>query len=238
MMMAMNTLLSPIRFVVVLILFALLAAPPSPAAVVDQSTGLAPNGGDGFAIVSVQDVAQSVTVGIPGPLTRVDLQLFRNTGALNDVTLQIVPMSGGLPDDANPYYTTVIPLSEIPVWDDDSPSTQPWTGVDVSTAALEFERGEQFAITLTGAGLQPWVSTRDASGLYDGGDAFTTCCGTSSPWQTFGDDLRFQTWVAPEPGSSTLGVSSALSLALLARSTRRRRPGWSAKASEAPADQP
>lgn len=209
-----------------MLLTTLLTASASPAATVDQDTGLAPNGDGGFGIVTVQDVGQSVTVGITGTLTQVDIQLFRQAGAEGDVTFRVVPLADGLPDESTVLFTSVIPWDGIPLFEEGSPTTQPWTSVDISPGGIELESGTQFAFTLTRFGLAqpPWVGARANFGVYSGGDALENCCTPVSAWGTAGDDLRFRTWMAPEPSRIVLGGSAVAALASLRRARPWQRP--------------
>jgi hypothetical protein len=85
------------------------------ALILDQSTGLTTSfgGNFGLAVLPTQSVGQSVTTGMSGLLAQVDVQIYKNTGTVGDVRLDILPMSGGFPDETSPLLTRTISINDI-----------------------------------------------------------------------------------------------------------------------------
>jgi len=64
------------------------ATPTSATPVLDQSNAYDP-GFTGSAVVTAHSLAQTFTVGLSGLLRRVDLQLYKSTGTVGDLTFDI-----------------------------------------------------------------------------------------------------------------------------------------------------
>jgi hypothetical protein len=157
----------------------------------------------GSAIVSVQTVAQTFTVGIGGTLSQVGVQTYQSPGTVGDVNLEILRTSGGVPT-GSPLFSGTIPLAKLPTFE--FPTfpfpTVPVTTVDVSTAHMNVAPGDQLAISLSrsGFGSPPWVIWNEGweSPYYTGGAPFTTF--PAGTWRSISEeigDLGFQTFVEP-----------------------------------------
>jgi hypothetical protein len=174
------------------------------------------------AIVPPQSWAQTFTVGVEGTLARIDLQIYKHTGATEDLLFMVRSTTGGVPnpDDAQSLFGMVIPLSAIPTFD--SPFMMvPLTSLDVSAAQIAVAPGDVLAISLSRAGLggPPWALWRQTLPVYDRGDPFYRL-GTSGPWSRQpGYDSGFQTYVSaiPEPSSLSLCLLGGICLCYLGR---------------------
>jgi hypothetical protein len=154
------------------------------------------DGAPGSAVTPGQSVAQIFTAGISGLLTSVDLGIYREAGAIGDVTLDILPFSVFPAFDLSPsLFSMTIPLDGIPLL------TTTLTSVDVSGANLLVSAGDQLAVVLrrsAGSFTSPWVVWQDSdpTSPYPGGGAFVHHPGFAQ-WLSVSGDYRFQTWVNP-----------------------------------------
>jgi len=158
-------------------LAAALLASPAVGDVVEDQNGLATQLFAGIAVITAQSDAQVVTTGVAGTLDSIDLQIWKSTGAVNDVDVHIVSVTDGVPDpiSTGSMFMTTIPVESLPVDDGVADAdTLPLTNVDVSAGNLEFEVGEQFAIALVriGPGSPPWVLWGRGSPAYPDGDGY------------------------------------------------------------------
>ena len=163
-------------------------------------------GAPGSAVSPSQTVAQTFTVGISGALTQVDLGIYRDVGAIGDVTLSLLPVSAFPSFDLNAsLFSTTIAITSIPLL------TTSLTTVDVSAASLGVQAGDQLAIVLSrsvGPGV-PSVVWQDSHFLfpYEGGETFVAHP-PSPVWLPVSGDHRFRTWVdptaVPEPSTFLL----------------------------------
>jgi hypothetical protein len=182
--------------------------------ILDQSHVVPTFQGD-FAVITVQSVAQTFTVGVAGELAQVDLQIYKNTGTIGDLVFSIRTTIGGVPnpDDSQSLFQTIIPLSAIPTIDNPFLPV-PLTSIDVSSAGIAVTPGDVLALSLSrmGVGSPPWVLWRQSlDGTYPGGSTFTRAS-PLAPWTpAFGGnaDGGFQTFVSvggvvPEPSSLIL----------------------------------
>ncbi|APZ92128.1 hypothetical protein Fuma_01733 [Fuerstiella marisgermanici] len=205
-------------------LFSVLLAPctfdVAVADIIDQSN-LVPNASFRIAIADVQSVAQTFEVGVTGVLSRIDLQISKNTLAEGDLLFSIRNTLAGIPDplESNSLFQTTITLDSIPEINGGSGPT-PVTSIDVSSAAIAVFDGEIFSYSLSRSGgpfgSPPWATSATNNGVYSNGSIYTRP-GTVAAWSpaSTGDDLGFQTHVTastvPEPGSfvvlSLIGVS-------------------------------
>jgi hypothetical protein len=179
-----------------LFLLAVLARPAA-AAVLDQSHTLTQTVG-GLITVNEFMPAQTFTVGRAGTLTRVELQITRDSAATNDVALEIWPTAAGAPT-GSPLLSKVIPNSVIPTVG--VSVNVPFTAVNIADSGLQVQPGQQYAIGIRSAATfdDPNTSWIRGYPAYAGGDAYSTAFGR--PWESFGSatDFGFKTWVEPPP---------------------------------------
>lgn len=176
-----------------------LAAAPglSAAPVIDQSYVVPTNQfRGGIPVTGGQTAAQSLTVGVEGILSRVDLQV----GGLASYPL-VLEIGRG----TNPGTDTLLASFGFtaPQWS--SVGVYAITSIDVATALINVDPGDQLVLSLSTTSniFGGWALGMPAfDGVYAGGQAY----GNGFPQ---GGDLAFRIWVdpvttVPEPASGAL----------------------------------
>lgn len=167
-----------------------------------------------------QAAAQSLTVGIDGILTRVDLQVGGNAA---------YPMTLEIGFGSNPNTDSVVATFALtaPQW---VPSTGFYsiTTIDVSSALIDVDPGDLLVLSLysTSTTFGGWaLGDALTDGSYAGGQSFagSPASMTANP----GLDLGFRTWVdpalsVPEPASGGLAVLAFGAMLWLRRRFERR----------------
>jgi len=140
----------------------------------DATAGPGSTSGTGAGFTNASDIAQTLTVGISGLLTRVDVQvyvdaLFKPT---HDLIVEIRPTVNGVPDDndASVLATATAKPGAVPVGFAGGAN---FTSFDLRTAQLRVTRGDVLAIVLktadTAAGYF-WITKESAT--YSAGGFF------------------------------------------------------------------
>ncbi|MEQ1929822.1 MAG: hypothetical protein ABL957_04710 [Parvularculaceae bacterium] len=178
-----------IRAAVIAILLTLSAA--QAAEVVDQSN-------DRFAVspaipthaiggASRQELAQTFTVGLSGPLVKLRLPLACESGEL---TIDIVALSAGLPTGASRGRTTVAATSVRRV------HPTPPSFIDIALAApIAVTAGERLAFVLRNATGECAVSRAEAGETYAAGDGYFISLPDGPSWRS----LDLDGILAPDP---------------------------------------
>ena len=198
------------RFLVT-VFFVSATSPAWGVPILDQINGPAVPGFGGPALVDVQHIGQSVTVGSAGLLALIDVQIYKSTGTVGDVTLAIRELSGV--NLGTVLFSTIISLAAIPTHDSTDTEMIPWTQIDITSGGLFFGAGDVFAIELVRNEAlvgPPWVVWSALPG-YAGGRNYLN----GAPGNFSGADQSFRSWMdanplpaaVPEPG--TLGLLSA-----------------------------
>jgi hypothetical protein len=175
----------------------------------------------GVAVDYSQSWGQTFTVGLPGVLTRIDLQLGRDAGANQPLQVELRRTVGGLPDlmpEALLFSTSLDP-SAVPILITTSSFT---VSIDLSPAPPTVTPGDQLIILLTSASdhWYLWTTGYWPGDMYPNGSAVKRGYPDYSNWVVQdGWDSGFRTWVTvPEP-TALLPIG----LLLLALQRRRRR---------------
>jgi hypothetical protein len=185
------------RFVGVLIM--LLANRCLSAPVLDQSHIITQSVG-GLITVGDFTPGQTFTVGAAGLLSQIDLQIGRDAGALDNLSLEIWPTSSGSPTGSSPLFSASIPASSVPVA---GPSTTlPFTSVNLASGNLAVAPGQTYAAVLRGVPDfdEPHAFWNWGNPGYSLGTPVSTAFG--HPWEVESSqyDFGFRTWVTPPPG--------------------------------------
>jgi len=167
-------------------------------------------------------VAQVVTTGIEGQLTRVELGIGKGTSAF-DVWVDIVRTNNGVPDlsEGGRIATQSFNQASIPKLD---PLSSFNASVDFSSSGIYFKLGRRFAIVLRMDapynGTAWYASSYDfmQGNTYGGGASYYTLNGATL---ALTNDAQFRTFVipgnVPEPGALALSAASLLAFAQFRR---------------------
>ncbi len=189
------------------------------ADVIDQVYDAGADGSvGGPGISSVQEVAQTFTVGIGGTLSLVEVQVQQGSSQPDqDLVLRILGTNAGAPDLGQVLATTVIPRADVPPLDFDNPE---FVGVDVGGFGIIVAPGDVLAIHLqypTGTGSYFCFGQFEGT-QYGGGEAYSRLIPNDFHTSVPSDDLGFRTSVfVPAPSAAAL-----LGFAGLGASRRRR----------------
>lgn len=212
---------SNLLFSALLLAATLSAATPSRArasSVLDQSWDPsgppAVGGGVGYGSLRLAQ-AQTLTVGVTGHLVQVDVYLLvdqgsgPNTRLPTRVDLNIYRVTGG------DYFDGTGVLIGGVEFVDDQFGGPVWTSSTFGENAIPVTAGDRLAISMsTPDNFGELVWWGDAGEGYAGGQS-SAISATYVPveWQRQGYDLRFRTFVAPEP--STVGLIAAFIIVVL-----------------------
>jgi Ca2+-binding RTX toxin-like protein len=176
-----------------------LGAVPAQAQVLDQSQ---PVVGFGNPVDNAESAAQTFTAGLTGDLTRVDLNLVRDSDATTPLTLEIRTV------DASGSPTNVILASEIiPASDVPSGIFAP-TSVSIDPA-VPIVAGVQYAIVLYTAAPPDDYRWGIAGDVYAGGNLFVSSTPPSS-WSALPEfDAAFATYVRAKCAGLTTTVAGS-----------------------------
>jgi len=193
----------------------LVAVAPATGATTEDQHLLA-DGQFNAAVTSYQGWGQTFTVGLSGLLTRVDLQLGRQTGTSGPLQVELRKTSGGLPD-LTPQallFSTSIAASAVPVTGSPASFT---VFLDLSSAPPSVTPGDCLAILLTNPDTSwyLWSSHYWPGDIYSGGSALKLVSPSAPNWiEVSGYDSGFDTWITQVPEPSALLPVGLLILAV------------------------
>lgn len=167
------------------------------AAVPDQSY-VPTNHLGGLEVTDVQTDAQTLTVGVEGLLTRVDLIGVNHHRciATEDLVVDLVATAGGVPTSTVLASRTLPPAS--------IPTVRGTVTVDFSSTPVAVQVGDVLAIVLRSDVSEcTYAWDGDVPGSYPGGGNFVLILGT---WFDTPRDMGFQTFVEPEGDEDDDGV--------------------------------
>ena len=176
-----------------------------PSAVLDQQNVF--SGTSGYAVANRQSAAQTVTCGIRGTLSRVDVKVNRGAAATADLTMSLWSTYNGRP--VLMLATQTLPASSLPV---------SWSLASFDGFALPVTPGELIGIRLdsSAANTSPWDArylwANQNPGQYSGGQVFTYPYPATVSEPSV--DLYFQTYIVaiPEPAVNLLAIAGFMLL--------------------------
>lgn len=148
------------------------------------------------------EAAQSVTVGIGGYLSQVDVWVGRQSDTIDDLILSVLDVNGE-PDATNPLASVVIPASSIT---STSLFSFSMVAVDVRSANIFMNAGDSLAISLSAPSAPispvqpvwpPYSWALDPSYPYADGTRFVRDLQLGPSWITSGADQALRTWMEP-----------------------------------------
>ena len=182
-----NNIVRSLCAALVLLAGSTLYAGTIPAVLDQENLGTTNAGG---AVANDQTQAQTLTVGITGVLSHVNVNIFKRNNTVADITLSVRSTSGGEPDAL--LAAVSLPASAIGTVDT-------LATFDVSAANLNFNAGDLIAIELSSPAnnVFPFDERYDwrryNTDPYAGGQRFTNGVAYSDY------DFAFQTFVIPAP---------------------------------------
>jgi hypothetical protein len=179
-----------------------------------------------------QSQLETITAGVSGKLTELDLKIQQYAGA---GAVELLIFEGGFVDGQSaddyqdPVFTGIIQQSTLPVAS--SSETNSVTRFDVSAADIELTQGEVFSFSVRSAepyGVSNVVELTSTLEAYGGGKTYISG-NIGIPYRDYtgyggSQAVQFQTWVdnglaAPEPATWT---TMLVGLALVGARARRR----------------
>ena len=179
-------------------------ATTSAVPILDQSHVITQSVG-GRIIYAGNSPAQLITAGASGLLSQVDVLLYRDSGDIGNLALELWPVVAGGPAGSTPLFSAPIDPNVVPI----GSSASAYVPIDVTAGGLSVSPGDQFAIAVSGTAdldAPNAIWTRGYPG-YDGGGKFDRF----GVWEfdSIDFDYGFRTWVDPAsvPGLLTLELT-------------------------------
>lgn len=140
--------------------------------------------------------AQTFIVSQSGRLSRIKVPLVNNQGATAGVTLQIVAVVDGVPDEGHSLGEVTIPASAIPTDFATIGVPAAWPTFDLTSLGISVTRGESLAFIVRSVSPVAYLFNPEFSSGYDNGSGFRRNRAISATWSALGD-FGFQTFVVP-----------------------------------------
>ena len=144
--------------------------------------------------------AQTFTVGVSGRLAQIKVPLVNNSEATVGVTMQIVAVVDGVPDEGHSLGEVTIPATAIPT-DHAGTIRNPaaWASFDLTSLNIEVVRGQVLAFIVRSLSTSAYIYNPESSSGYANGIGYRRNRALTATWGTFGQDFGFQTFVDRGP---------------------------------------
>jgi hypothetical protein len=140
--------------------------------------------------------AQTFIAGVSGQLTEIKVPIFNLEGGTGTVTMQIVAVSDGLPDEGHSIGEVSIPVAALSTsFGFGNPES--WATFDLSDLGITVVRGEQLAFIVRSTSTVGLIFNPETTLGYDNGIGYRRNRALGATWETFGQDFGFQTFVVP-----------------------------------------
>ena len=181
------------------ILASALAAPAN-AEVLDQHNDGPLSGGTSIGVITTainQSAAETITVGITGTLTRVEMYVYAGATLTAPLVLEVRAVDGG--SETDPPSEQVLASQQVTP----PPSGLQWVSFDLSASNLQVTTGQHLSLVLRSAQdlTQGQYDAEGSPNTYPGASFYRNF---SNPWNEIDNyDLMFHTYV--NPGGPTCG---------------------------------
>jgi len=141
--------------------------------------------------------AQTFTVGTSGRLSRITLPLVNTSSATLGVTVQIVAVLDGVPDETHSLGEVTIPASAISTDLGSRANPAQWASFDLSSLAIDVVQGQQLAFIVRSLNPGAYLYNPEFSSGYVGGTGYRRNLPLGATWGGSDGDFGFQTFVLP-----------------------------------------
>jgi hypothetical protein len=141
--------------------------------------------------------AQTFTVGASGRLAQIKVPLINNSEATTGVTMEIVPVVDGVPDEANSLGEVTIPATAIPTDFAAIGNPAAWATFDVSSLEINVVEGQMLAYIVRSLSTSAYLYNPEFSFGYASGSGYRRNRALSAAWSNSEADFGFQTFVIP-----------------------------------------
>jgi hypothetical protein len=141
--------------------------------------------------------AQTFTPGVSGPLTQIKVPLINNAGATVGVTMQIVAVVDGVPDETRSLGEVTIPASAISTNFDDISNPAAWASFDLRGLEINVTRGQALAFIVRSLNTGPILYNPEFTSGYANGSGYRRNRALGAGWSNTESDFGFQTFVIP-----------------------------------------
>jgi hypothetical protein len=142
--------------------------------------------------------AQTFTVGVTGRLSEIRVPLVDNNDATAGVTMQIVPVVDGVPDEGQSLGEITIPLSAIPTDPATRGNPDQWPTFDFTSLNIMVTRGQVLAFIVRSLSTRAILFNPESTLGYAGGTGFRRNRALGATWTSIAD-FGFQTYVDRGP---------------------------------------
>ena len=141
--------------------------------------------------------AQTFTPGVSGRLARIKVPLINLSGATTGVTMQIVALLDGVPDETHSLGEVTIPASAISTSFDDISNPAAWASFDLSGLEINVVQGQAVGFIVRTLGTASILYNPEFTSGYANGAGYRRNRALSASWSNSEADFGFQTFVIP-----------------------------------------
>lgn len=143
--------------------------------------------------------AQTFTVGISGRLSQIKVPLVNLSGAEAGVTMQIVAVVDGVPDEGQSLGEVTIPSTAIPTEFGATGNPAQWATFDLTGLEIQVDQGQVLAFIVRTLSTSAYLFNPESTLGYANGTGYRRNRALTAAWSTAGQDFGFQTFVDRGP---------------------------------------